>query len=242
MAALQFAFMTPWVINSPFQFSLPGPPAMNSFQYTLEFNEVKDVGSLSSVTRTADQTLAARFWASSSTPNYFWNTLAVALGARRNTTLSENARLLAMVNVAVADAGIAVWTAKYNYNFWRPITAITLADTHVNPNTMPDTNWTPLIVTPPYPDYPRDFVALALQQWAFSRTISERMPPLPMRPTQLPPALLGVKRSFADFASALDELVGARIWSGIHFRSATLTRDNLERTLPITSSGMRSNH
>ena len=220
MAAFQFASMTPWVINSPFQFPMPGPPSMNSFQYTLEFNEAKEVGSASSATRTADQTLAARFWASSSTPNYFWNTLAVALGARRNTTLSENARLLAMVNVAMADAGITVWSGKYGYNFWRPITAITLADTDGNSNTIPDTNWTPLIVTPPYPDYPSGLCGVSAAAVGVLANYFGANSSFAVETDSTSAGLVGVKRPFANFASALDELVGARIWSGIHFRSA----------------------
>ena len=100
----------------------------------------------------------ARFWNIS--PNYLWNPVAVSLGAQRRSSLSENARLLAMVNVAMADAGIAVWHAKLSHNFWRPITAIQLAETDGNPATAADPNWTPLIPTPPYPDYPSGIVGV----------------------------------------------------------------------------------
>jgi len=158
MAALNFAFMRTWIIDSPFQFPLPGPPAMTSAKYPADFNEVKSLGSTSSATRTTDQTLAARFWASASSPNQFWNVVAVTLSAERNLTLSENARLLAMMNVAIADAGISVWTAKYQYNFWRPITAINLADTDGNPSTVAEPGWTPFLTTPPYPDYPSGLI------------------------------------------------------------------------------------
>jgi hypothetical protein len=220
MAALQFSFMSPWIINSPFQFPLPGPPAMTSAKYKTDFDEVKSVGSSSSQTRTADQTLAARFWASGSTPNRFWNTLAVALGASRNTTLSENARLLAMVNVAMADAGITIWTAKYNYNFWRPITAINLANTDGNPDTVEDPSWTPLLTTPAYPDYPSGLCGVSSAAVAVLAAFFGANTPITVETDTTNPALIGVTRSFADFSSALDELVGARIWSGIHFRFA----------------------
>jgi hypothetical protein len=220
MAALNFAFMSTWLINSPFQFPLPGQPAMTSPTYLADFNEVKSLGSSSSVTRTADQTLAARFWQSSGSPNFFWNSVAVALGAERNTTLSENARILAMVDIAMADAGITVWTAKYNYNFWRPITAITLADTDGNPLTDADPSWTPLLTTPAYPDYPSGLLgvssaAVAVLVHFFGENSSFDVPT-----DSTTVGLAGLKRSFSNFSSALDEVVGARIWAGIHFRTA----------------------
>jgi hypothetical protein len=220
MAGVQFAFMPTWIINSPFQFPLSGPPPMNSPQYAADFNEVKMIGSASSPTRTADQTLAARFWASSSSPNLFWNRLAVSLGANRHTTLSENARLLAMLNVAMADAGITVWTAKYNYNFWRPITAVTLADTDANAATIPDPGWTPLIVTPPYPDYPSGLLGVSGAAVTVLANYFGANTPVVVETDSTNPALIGVTRSFPSFPSALDELVAARIYSGIHFRTA----------------------
>src|SRR5207253_5555187 len=97
-AGPQFAYMTPWAINSPSQFRPAGPPALTSARYTADFNETQTMGNLSSSTRTADQTLAAQFW-NASTPAYFWDTIAVALGAQRHYTLSENAHLLALLNV-----------------------------------------------------------------------------------------------------------------------------------------------
>jgi hypothetical protein len=110
------------------------------------------MGSLSSSSRTADQTLACLFW-NGYTPRY-WNRIAVSLGAQRHTTLSENARLLALLNIAMAVAAIACWEAKYHYVFWRPVTAIPLAATDGNPATIEDPTWTPLLVTPAHPEYP----------------------------------------------------------------------------------------
>src|SRR5262245_58017193 len=145
--AVQLGFTTPWVIQSPLQFPIPGPPPLTSVQYAVDFNEVKTMGRTDSLPspRTADQTLLARFWQSASSPNWFWDRLAVTLGSARNLTLSENARLLALVNVAVADAGITVWRWKYEYGFWRPITAIREADTDNNGLTEKDAAWLPLL-------------------------------------------------------------------------------------------------
>jgi hypothetical protein len=220
MAALNFAFMSTWIINSSFQFPLPGQPAMTSAKYLADFDEVKSLGSSSSTARTADQTLAARFWASASSPNQFWNAVALTLSAQRNLTLSENARLLAMMNIAIADAGISVWTAKYNYNFWRPITAINLADTDGNPSTVPDTSWIPLITTPPYPDYPSGLIGTSAGGVAVLANFFGWNTPITVPTDSTAAGLAGLTRSFTDFASALEELVGARIWSGIHFRTA----------------------
>jgi hypothetical protein len=119
---------------------------LTSAQYTADFNEVKLMGNLSSTTRTADQTLAAFFW-DSSTVVYFWDSVAGSLGRRQHTSLSDNARLLALLNVTMADAAISCWDAKYTYEFWRPITAIQLAAEDGNPATSPDPNWAPLFAT-----------------------------------------------------------------------------------------------
>jgi hypothetical protein len=120
------------------QFTVPVPPALTSALYTAEFEEVKRLGAIASPARTADQTLAARFWASASGPHYIWNTVARTLSEERHLTLSENARLLALMNVSLIDAFIAAWNGKKTHNFWRPITAIQLADTDGNPATSPD--------------------------------------------------------------------------------------------------------
>jgi len=150
-AGPQFAYMTPWVISAPSQFRPSGPPALTSARYAADFNETKSMGSISSPIRTADQTIYAWFWAQS-TATYLWNALADSLieggdgdedddsgrwGERRNSLL-ESARVLALLDLAMADAAIACWEAKYHYVFWRPVTAIPLADTDGNPATSPD--------------------------------------------------------------------------------------------------------
>jgi hypothetical protein len=173
------------------------------------------MGSLSSSIRTADQTLAAQFW-NASTPAYFWDTLAIAQGAQRHYTLSENARLLALVNVAIADAAIACWEAKYHYVFWRPVTAIPLADTDGNPDTTADPSWTPLLTTPAFPEYPSGHssvsgAAVTVLASYFGNGTSFSMDS---------DVLLGVTRTFSSFPAALSEIQDARVFGGIHFRTA----------------------
>src|SRR4029450_12755343 len=107
----------PWVIPSPSSFRPPGPPDLTSPQYTADFNEVKALGDTNSIVRTPDQTQAARFW--QGTACTFWNRAAASAALQRQTTLSENARLFALLNVAMADGAISCWDAKYFYEFWR---------------------------------------------------------------------------------------------------------------------------
>src|SRR5690242_841547 len=120
---------------------------------TQDFNETKAMGKDNSTSRTTDETFYSLFWNSTSA-SYLWDAVAVSLGDERHTTLSENARLLALLNVSMADAAIGCWKSKFTYNFWRPITAIRLALTDGNPSTIEDTTWNPLIVTPAHQDYP----------------------------------------------------------------------------------------
>ena len=151
--APQLATTTPWVIRSPSQFRTQGPVAMTSDQYTADFNEVKSMGSSTNSGRTADQTLFANFWQVGNPPDY-WDPVVISLAAQHHFSMSRTARLLALVNLGMADAAIGCWDAKYTYSSWRPITAIQLGDTDGNDATVPDSTWTPLIVTPPFPEYP----------------------------------------------------------------------------------------
>ena len=214
-AGPQFASMTTWVINIHDQFRPLGPPALDSARYLADFQETSSMGSVSSLVRSDDQTLAARFW-NASTAAYYWNTIAVTLGAQRNTTLSENARLLALLDTAMADAAIACWDAKYNFVFWRPVTAIQLADTDGNSDTSVDLNWTPLLTTPNHPEYPSGHstvsgaAATVLGDY-FGHTTSFSIES---------DVMVGVVRSFPNFDAALAEIKDARIFGGIHFRSA----------------------
>jgi hypothetical protein len=137
---------------SPDQFRPAGPPALDSEQYLADFNEVKQLGSITSTLRTEDETDACLFAAATSA-TYVFDRLAIELAADHRFELSDNAKLLATLNLAMADSVIACWDAKYFYEFWRPITAIRLEDADGDGN--PDNpTWTPLVVTPAHPEYP----------------------------------------------------------------------------------------
>jgi hypothetical protein len=224
--------MVPWVIIAHDQFRPAGPPALGSARYTKDFDETKTMGSVSSTTRTSDQTVASWFWAAGSA-SYDWNTVALSLidrgdddgdhdsdrngHSRHHSSTLENARLFAQLNLAIADAAIGCWDAKYTFVFWRPVTAIPLADTDGNPATIADPAWMPLFATPAHPEYPSGHSCVSgaagavlsdlFGEHSHFTVVSDLMP--------------GVERSFKSFTSALNEVKNARIFACIHFRSAT---------------------
>lgn len=228
-AGPQYAYMTPWVMTSSSQFHPPGPPALTSSKYRDEFNETKTMGSATSAIRTADQTVYAWFWASASS-NYLFNQVALDLSDHghdwdddgdqegdHNDSSLDRAHLLAQLNLAMADAAIGCWEAKYAYEFWRPVTAIPLALTDGNPDTAPDATWTPLFATPAHPEYPSGHSCISGAAGAIlSARFGDRT-----RFSVHSDAMIGVTRSFKRFSTALEEIKNARIFAGIHFRTAT---------------------
>jgi len=220
-AGPQFAYMTPWTIPSPSQFRPAGPPALTSARYAEDFAETKSMGHIASPIRTSDQTIAAFFWNSASAA-YLWNSVAQSLlkdriRSKKPRMLLANARLFARLNIAMADAAIACWEAKYAYVFWRPVTAIPLADTDNNPATIADPAWSPLFATPAHPEYPSGHSALS---GAATVVLEERFG----KNTHFhvrSDLLFGAVRSFKNFSDAMEEIQNARIYAGIHFRSAT---------------------
>ena len=204
-AGPQFATMTPWGIQATNQFRPSGPPALDSAEYLLELTEVYLMGSATSVLRTADETDACLFW-NSGTATYLWNRVAIDLGAAQGTDLSENAHLLATMNLAVADAAIACWDAKYTYVFWRPVTAIQLVD--------PD--WTPLFATPNHPEYTSGHSTVSsAAATVLADYFGDNTPFLVQSP-----AAPGWVRFYPSFSSAVDGVTDARVFAGIHFRAA----------------------
>ena len=167
--------------------------------------------------RTADQTTAARFWAG--TALTFWNRAAASAAVRRPTSLLETARIFALLNVAMADGAISCWDAKYFYELWRPITAIRLASTDGNPDTEEQADWTPLIVTPPYPEYSSGHATVSGAGQAVLTIFFGNSPPVEGWSEALGEAYV---RSWPNFSSAADEANLARIWAGIHWRTAVV--------------------
>ena len=208
--------VTPFTLKRGSQFRADGPPALTSARYAADFNEVKSLGSANSTTRTPEQTEVARFWLENS--QITWNDIARVVAAAKQNSLSDNARLFALLNLAGADTAIAVFDSKYTYNFWRPIAAIRAADTDGNEDTIVDAAWTPLIETPAHPDYTSQHSAygaaaaevlaffFATDKLGFSITTST--------------APGGVMRSYDSFSKAAKENMFSRILVGFHFRAA----------------------
>jgi hypothetical protein len=221
----QFVNMPTWIAPTS-TFTLPGPPPIGSARYLADFNEVKTMGSTASAARTLEQTIYSFFW-NSTTTGGFWNDIALSLidsrnrdrkdmsPNNRNNTLLENARLLAALHVSVADAAIGCFVEKYIFNFWRPITAIREDDG--NPATIQDPNWAPLFATPAHPDYPSGHSCLSgAAATVIGREFGDRVPI-----EVASDAMLGVTRQFHGVAEVLAEIRNARVFAGIHFRTAT---------------------
>jgi len=218
MAAEWLAFMTPFVITSPDQFRpQTGPPALTSGKYTKDFKEVKRLGGDVDSERTPEQTDLAIFW----NMNFIaqWNLALRDIAAAHISDIAESARLFALANLAMTDAGITAWDSKRHFVFWRPVTAIQLGDTDGNPKTEADVNWRPFINTPPYPD----FTSGANNVTGAITTIlglffGKNKMPFEMKSNN--PAAIPPSRIYERFSDAADDVVEVRILQGIHFRTA----------------------
>ena len=216
----QWAFVAPFAMPTGAFFRPAGPPPLNDGRYAADFNEVKMLGAADGSTRTTDQTTAALFWADGSgteTPPGHWNSIARDVGLRRGNTLEQNARLFALLNLAMADAAICAWDAKYSYDFWRPVTAIQNADSDGNGDTVADPFWQPLITTPPFPDYVSGHSAFSgAAATTLARFFGTDDIPFTARSDVMPAEL----RRFSSFSAAAREAADSRLYAGIHFRSA----------------------
>jgi|GEM_PF-438117 len=216
-----WATVTPFAMTSGSQFRPAGPPALTSATYTQEFNEVKTLGAKVSSVRTAEQAGITHFWMDmpgTITTAGRWNAIARQVSGHHGLNLWQNARLFALLNIAMADAGIASWDCKYAYNFWRPITAIRDALNDDNPLTDPNEVWEPFIMTPAFPEYVSahsTFSAAAAQVLgSFFGHHSSFSIESYTTPT--------TTRFYHSFVQAAEEAGMSRIYGGIHFSSANL--------------------
>jgi hypothetical protein len=227
MSAPQFGFITPLLVRSATQFAPPDPPKLTSARHTRDFNEVKALGSSTSTDRTAAQTDTARFFSGNALVQY--NAALRDQVRVRKLDIVEAARMFAAVDMSVADAEISVWHAKYVHGFWRPITAINLANTDGNPATVADPNWTPLLATPPYPEYPSGYnVFNSTVSHSLENLFNTRHLQLTLISTAVPP---GVERHYDSGRALLRDVVDARVWNGFHFRFADTAARDMGRRL-----------
>ncbi|MFB3904229.1 MAG: vanadium-dependent haloperoxidase [Acidobacteriota bacterium] len=216
-AAPWLATVTPFTLTSPSQFRPLLPPDLTSGRYTKDYNEVKELGALSNSTRTDEQTELAHFWATAYV--FVWNETVREIAEAHVDSIGDSARLFALVTMSMADAGITAWDAKVHYLFWRPLTAIQEGENDGNERTIGDPGWQPLYNNPNYPDYTSGASALtgavtqALALFFAGRGITFSV-------TTTSPSAVQKTRTFNRFWDAAEEVVDARVYEGIHFRTA----------------------
>jgi hypothetical protein len=206
--------VTPLMLHSATQFRPVKPPALTSQRYTRDFAEVKKYGSATSAARNPAQTATAVFFSGNAVVQY--NAALRDQVTVRHLGIVRAARMFAAVDMTVADTIISVWHSKYLYGFWRPVTAINLADTDGNPATTADPSWAPLLATPPYPDYVSGYSAYTA---AFSAALEALFGTHHLRLTLTSTAVPDI-RSYDSGEQLRSDVVNARIWLGIHFRFA----------------------
>ena len=235
--AFQWQYITPFGIPSASDFLLSPPPALTSKAYAKAYNEVMAVGGIDSTERPADRADVALFYAATS-PTQAFNQAARQVAAEQVRSLSENARALALINMAISDSLVATFLNKYHYNSWRPETAIHAGDTDGNPKTESDPNWAPFIVTPCFPSYPSNHGSASNGAAEVMRRLyGEAGHSI----TLTNPATPTIVLEYTSFRQITDDISDARVYGGIHFRTdqdagarlgravgATVYRNNLQ--------------
>jgi hypothetical protein len=214
----QWPNLTCFALRRGFQFRSDGPPKMTDKAYTDAFNEVKRLGRKTGSDRSRDQTEIAHFWADGEgtiTPPGHWNRIAQDVSRKKRLSLSENARLFGLLNVALADVGIACWDCKYHYSLWRPVHAIREADRDGNPDTAPDRDWEPLLITPPFPSYTSGHSSFSS---AGATILAGYFGTDEYRFETTSDGLPDVTRKFNGFWAAAEEAGMSRIYGGIHYQ------------------------
>lgn len=216
MVATTWPKMRPFVLTSASQFRPGPPPALASPQWAADYNEVKTLGAKTSTQRTAQQTETARFWLMTGPAAYHplaWQTIAA-----RHMSLVDSARFMAAFSVSLTDAYVAVFDAKYQYEFWRPLTAIRNGDLDGNSATELDATWQPIEATPMHPEYPcaHCIVSGAARTVIESLAGGEKLPTLSLTS----PQASGATHSWSNLEDFTAEVANARIWAGFHYRTS----------------------
>ena len=215
-AAPQWSQRKTWLMSSPAQFRPGPPPALTSQLWARDYNEIKALGGKSSSRRTGEQTQIASFWEATLPPVYTGIVLSIADVPDREIT--QNARLFAAVSQAADDALVAVFDAKYHYNFWRPVTAIRNGDVDGNDATERDASWTPFIETPMHPEYPCAHCTVA---GAVGTVVQAEIGTSSPALTTTSYLVKGSSRKWAKIEEFVQEVSTARIYDGVHFRNST---------------------
>jgi hypothetical protein len=223
----QWQNITPFGIHSASDFLLDPPPALASRAYAKAYNEVMTVGSIDSTERPQDRANVALFYAASS-PTQVFNQAIQQVAQERWHSLTENARALAVMNMAMNDSLVASFLNKYHYNFWRPETAIHAGDTDGNPKTDPDPSFAPFVTTPCFPSYPSNHGSAAngaaevlkhiYGEGGHFMTLSN-------------PAVPDIVLQYTTFDQITDDISDARVYGGIHFRTDQVAGERLGKAI-----------
>jgi hypothetical protein len=219
--------MTPFAMSGPSQFRPPPPVALDSKDWATDYNEIRAYGGKASTTRSPQQTETARFWLMVGPPAYHPVPRQIVLAKQLNVI--DSARFMALFAVALTDAYIAVFDAKYRYEFWRPITAIRNADIDGNPDTDIEVTWQPIDNTPMHPEYP---CAHCIQSGAAAGVVeallgSKDIPEVSITSLTLP----GVTHRWTNLDAFATEIANARIWAGFHYRFSTRVGTEMGREI-----------
>lgn len=219
----QWGAVMPFVLRNKTEVEFRGAPTFTSAQFARDFEEVKSIGAQKSATRTPDQTAAAIFWTiQTAVP---WHAAARAASAAKRLSPSENARLFAILSMASADSQIIAFEEKYKRPHWRPVTAIRGANI---PGLGHDDSWEPLLVTPPHPEYPSAHAAFSGAAEAVLRAFFGTDE---VNVSVTGPGPFGVTRTYHKFSELTQEVDNARVWGGIHFRSADVDGSEIGRKI-----------
>lgn len=210
----------PFALKTASQFRPPAPPALNSARYAEDVRDVRENGGAAPGTRAPEQEIIARFWSDFSyttSPPGRWNEIAAKSLEGRGLAIREKARLFALLNVSMADAGIATWDCKYHYRFWRPVSAIHESFNDGNPATVPDRSWKSLLPAPSHPDYVSGHSTFSgAAALILTRVLGNPAKAMEVTNRDMP----GVVRTFGSFEEIAREAGRSRIYGGIHFQSA----------------------
>jgi len=209
----------PFAIPSATTFAPPPPPAVGSMDWIDSFNAVKSVGSTTGASHTDDLGEIARFWADddgTETPPGHWIAIALDIVAQRQLGVVENARLFALLGTALADSAVTTWAAKYRYASWRPVTAIRDANQNPNPRIVGDPDWTPVLTTPAFPEYPSGHSTFSAAAAVILATVLGT-DAIAIDATSRGAGMAGIKHHFDRLSDAAEEAGLSRIYAGIHF-------------------------
>ena len=222
----QWGSVTPWTMERGSQFHPAPPPALSSAEWAADYNEIKEIGGKKSARRASEQTEIARFWTITGPQSF--DPIVRQLATTPGRSLSQNARLFALVEMAVADSYIAVFEAKYSFNFWRPVTAIRNGDIDGNDATARDPGWEPLIDTPLHPEYP---CAHCINSGAARAVLESEFGTGANPLTMTSPTAPGAVHKWGSIAEYAEEVSVARIYGGIHYRNSTVVGKAMGRKI-----------